>query len=89
MKHWPDFNDDGDLPVGIHQATLAEVIQHFGTSSLRREVVARRLERIHRFARGTGKLRRFIIFGSFITQKLDPNDVDIFMLMQDTLIQTK
>ncbi len=37
MKQWPDFNGDGDLPVGIHQATLAEVTQKFGKGSLRRE----------------------------------------------------
>lgn len=84
MKQWPDFNGDGDLPVGIHQATLAEVTQHFGRGSLRREMVARRLERIYRFARSTGQLGRFVIFGSFVTAKPEPNDVDIFMLMEDT-----
>jgi len=26
---------------------------------------------------------RFIVFGSFITAKLEPNDVDIFILMDD------
>lgn len=85
MKDWPDFNSDGDLPVGMHQATLAEVNQQFGTGSLRREIVARRLERIYRFARSTGQLGRFVIFGSFVTAKTEPNDVDIFMLMEDTL----
>lgn len=84
MKHWPNFNGDGDLPVGIHQATLAEATQHFGTGSLRRETIARRLERIYRFAGSTGQLARFIIFGSFVTTKPEPNDVDIFMLREDT-----
>lgn len=28
MKEWPDFNDTGDLPLGIYQATLAEVIKN-------------------------------------------------------------
>jgi hypothetical protein len=84
MKHWPDFNADGDLPGGIHRATLGDVIQHFGTGSLRREMVARRLERIYRFALRTGQLGRFVVFGSFVTSKPEPNDVDIFMLMEDT-----
>ena len=22
MKHWPEFDENGDLPVGIHQATF-------------------------------------------------------------------
>ena len=30
MKEWPEFNKSGDLPIGIHPATLAEVIDHFG-----------------------------------------------------------
>ncbi|MGD2088138.1 MAG: hypothetical protein PVH61_18310 [Candidatus Aminicenantes bacterium] len=25
MKEWPKFNESGDLPIGIHRATLAEV----------------------------------------------------------------
>lgn len=89
MKQWPDFNDAGDLPVGIHQATLGEVTQHFGTGSLRREMVARRLERIYSFARSTGELGRFVIFGSFVTTKPEPDDVDIFMLMEDTFDSSK
>lgn len=82
--NWPDFNNDGDLPTGIHRATLAELTRHFGTSSLRRQIVIRRLERIYEFARSTGQLARFVVFGSFVTAKPDPNDVDIFMLMEDT-----
>ena len=30
MKNWPEFNHNGDLPVGIHEATLDEVLQHYG-----------------------------------------------------------
>ena len=83
VKRWPEFDDNGDLPPGIHQATLAEVLQHFGTGTLRRRVVARRLERIFNLARVAGHVARFVIFGSFVTAKPDPNDVDIFMLMDN------
>jgi hypothetical protein len=83
-KRWPDFDSNGDLPPGIHQATIAEVLQHFGTTTLQRRIVARRLERVYNLARGTGQLARFIIFGSFVTAKPDPNDVDVFMLMEDS-----
>ena len=84
MKEWPDFNDNGDLPPGIHQATLTEVIDHFGRGTLQRRIMARRLEYIHFLAAETGHLARFIIFGSFVTAKLDPGDVDIFLLMENT-----
>jgi hypothetical protein len=84
MQPWPDFDRNGDLPVGIYQATLSEVIAHFGTSTLQRRMVAQRLARVYALARSTGQLARFIIFGSFVTAKREPNDVDIFMLMEDT-----
>ena len=84
MQQWPNFDSDGDLPVGIYRATLSEVSAHFGTSTLQRRLVAQRLARIYTLAHSTGHLARFIIFGSFVTAKREPNDVDIFMLMEDT-----
>jgi hypothetical protein len=84
VRKWPDFNEEGDLPVGIHQASLAEVIEHFGYSTKQRRVVAQRVARIYDLAQRTGQVARFIIYGSFITAKPSPNDVDIFLLMEDT-----
>lgn len=84
MKKWPEFDDNGDLPVGIHQATLAEVLQHFGTGTIQRRLVGQRLERIYKLAKSTGQVARFVVFGSFVTAKPDPGDVDIFMLMEDS-----
>lgn len=84
MKKWPAFDNYGDLPVGIHQATLAETIQHFGAGSPQRERIGQQLERIFKLANSTGKVARFIVFGSFVTVKPDPGDIDIFLLMMDT-----
>jgi hypothetical protein len=84
MKQWSDFIENGDLPPGIHQATLAEVLEHFGHNTPQRQIMARRLEHIYTLAVGTGHLARFIIFGSFVTTKPDPGDVDIFLLMENT-----
>ncbi len=39
--------------------------------------------RVYSLAVGTGHLARFIVFGSFITAGLQPNDVDVFLLMDD------
>ncbi len=80
---FPEFNDDGDLPVGIYQATLQETLEHFGEGSLQRRLVARRLAKIYELAKGTNQLLRFIVYGSFVTNKPNPNDVDVFMLMKD------
>ena len=81
----PEFNELGDLPVGIHRATLAEVVERFGQHTLQRQLVTKRLLRIYGLAQATGKLLRLVIFGSYITGKLNPNDVDIILLMQDDL----
>lgn len=84
MKKWPGFDHSGDLPAGIYKATLAEVLQHFGTGSVQRRLVGQRLERIYELAKGTGLMVRFTVFGSFVTAKPDPADVDIFILMEDS-----
>ena len=42
--------------------------------------------RIHRLADTTGYLDRFILFGSFVTSKADPNDVDILLVMRDDFV---
>lgn len=39
--------------------------------------------RIYQLAASTGHLRRFVVFGSFVTSKPDPNDVDVFVVMDD------
>jgi hypothetical protein len=78
------FTKDGDLPVGIYRATLREAVDRFGTGSPKRKVGGLRLERIYRLASETGHLARFVVFGSFVTAKPEPNDVDVFMLMEDT-----
>jgi hypothetical protein len=44
--------------------------------------MARRLEHIYVLVTQTGHLARFIIFGSFVTTKPDPVDVDV-LLMED------
>ncbi len=79
----PNFEPTGDLPAGVYDATLAEMLQRFGLGSTRRHHLASRLERIYRIAANTGFLARFVVFGSYVTSKREPNDVDDFMIMDD------
>src|SRR5262249_42608868 len=62
-----------------------EVIAQFGSGTSQRQVVTARLQRIYHLARATGKLERLILFGSYITAKPDPNEVDIVLVMRDDL----
>jgi hypothetical protein len=80
----PSFTESGDLPVGIHHASLQEISKRFATKTTKRKAIGLRLERIYRLASESGQLARFIVFGSFVTSKPEPNDVDIFMLMEDS-----
>jgi hypothetical protein len=48
-----------------------------------------RLARVHEVAVATGHVKRFIVFGSFVTSNPDPNDVDIFLVMHDTFDLTE
>ncbi|MEP6923728.1 MAG: hypothetical protein ABI954_04615 [Pyrinomonadaceae bacterium] len=80
---FPDFNKNGDLPVGIYPATLQETLDRFGEGSLQRQLVARRLVKVYRLAKSTDRLSRFVIYGSFVTNKENPNDVDVFLVMDE------
>lgn len=80
----PPFTPSGDLPEGVHRATLREVLERFGADSAWRMAVGSRLARIYQVAVTAGHLGRFVVFGSFVTAKEQPNDVDVFLLMEDS-----
>jgi hypothetical protein len=92
----PDLNEHGLLPVGIHDCTFAEVEQKFGQnrwipdeqSSSRREVLCpNRRNLCDRLAGYLADLRRaslvvdVLVDGSFVTQKPDPNDIDLIVAL--------
>jgi len=79
----PEFDGRGDLPEGVHPAMLAEVLSRFGDAAPQRQLVTARLIHIYDLVRATGKLLRFVIFGSYVTDKPAPNDVDILLVMAD------
>ena len=68
----------------MHPASLQEVLIQFGQATRQRKLVGMRLERVYELAAATGHMKRFIVFGSFVTAKPEPNDVDVFLVMHDT-----
>jgi hypothetical protein len=80
----PQFNDLGDLPLGVHQATLDEVVARFSGQTARREACTRRLMHLVELARRAGHVQRLVVFGSYVTAKREPNDVDIILVMRDS-----
>jgi hypothetical protein len=75
----PPLNIDGYLPAGIHQATLEEIAARFGAESEIRRVQMESLHWVVDLARRAG-VTRIIVNGSFVTDKLEPNDVDCALL---------
>jgi hypothetical protein len=72
-----------EICPGIYRATMDEVLSRFGTATEARQHAANALSRVHRLARRTNHFDRVIIFGSFVTQKPSPNDVDVILVMDD------
>ncbi len=79
----PKFNAVGDLPPGVYQATLSEVVERFGSTVGQRGLCTQRLLHIYALAQRTGHLQSLILFGSYITLKPEPNDIDIVLVMDD------
>lgn len=76
----PQFRADGYLPEGLYQATEAETLFRFGSSTRRRRRLALRLRRWVELARQIGG-QRLLIDGSFVTAKEKPNDIDAVILL--------
>ena len=79
----PPLNSAGDLPPGIHRAGWDEIESRFGMGAPRRLSALAKLRYLHELATRTGALERFLIFGSFVSSKAEPRDVDIVLVMKN------
>jgi hypothetical protein len=76
----PPFDDAGCLPPGVHAGTLAEVEARFGVQSELRRVPMESVRWMVELARRAG-VRRIVLNGSFVTDIMEPHDVDCVLLM--------
>jgi hypothetical protein len=74
----------GELSLGVHRASLRDTLDQFAVGHPQRIAVGKRLERVYQVATSTGHVVRFVVFGSFVTDKPEPNDVDVFLIMDDS-----
>jgi hypothetical protein len=65
---------------------LTEITARFGTGSPKREAATAVLRRVHELVKNTGKLDRFVIFGSYVTAKMEPNDADVVFVMKNDFV---
>jgi hypothetical protein len=66
-----------------HVADWPEFQSRFCGSSLRREWLSGRLPALLALAATNGKLRRVFIWGSFVTAKPAPRDLDVLLIMDE------
>lgn len=71
----PDFDEEGNLPPGIHGATWGDCVARFGINPHRRRLLSG-LERALRLLQAAG-CHRVYLDGSFVTSKPTPSDIDV------------
>jgi hypothetical protein len=76
----PAFDGTGNLPPGIYQVSTQEIISRFCQGEVR-EHWGHVLQEILGLARSTEQLEAVYIFGSFVTAKTAPADLDLFLVM--------
>ena len=79
----PELTDTGELPPGVHLAGWQEFQSRFAGSSPRRVWLSGRLRALLELAATSGKLRRVFIWGSYVTAKPSPKDLDILLIMDE------
>jgi hypothetical protein len=77
----PPLNERGDLPPGIHPATWPEIAARFGQGTEARVRALAKLRYLYELAVRTGKLGRFLVFGSFVSNAANPRDLDVVLVM--------
>jgi Family of unknown function (DUF6932) len=76
----PPFDEFGRLPAGVHPASLAEIDARFGQQWEIRRVQMESVRRMVDLAAKAGA-ERIVLNGSFVTDIIEPNDVDCVMLI--------
>lgn len=77
----PQPDKTGELPIGVHEADWNEIEGRLGRGSEARVRAFTKLRHLYELAHRTGGLRRFLIFGSFVSAATDPRDVDVVLIM--------
>jgi hypothetical protein len=79
----PELTEEGELPPGVHLADWQEFQARFCGSSPRRVWLTGRLRALIALAATNGRLRRLFIWGSFVTAKQSPKDLDLLLIMDE------
>src|ERR1700693_2668337 len=88
LEMLPPFDDFGNLPPGIHNCSVAELVERFGSGSEERQTEISELAHFIDAAKAAG-VRRLMVNGSFVTARAAPNNVDIVILPSANYFQRR
>ena len=82
----PDFDDNGLLPAGVHDCTLAEIAKRFGVfqGNEQRPRLMAKLTEFLAEALVSGIVQAVLVDGSFVTGERSPNDIDLIVVLSAT-----
>jgi hypothetical protein len=80
----PALNGDGLLPAGVHDCTLEDIRERFGSfqgNDCRPKLFVRLGDLIASIRR-SGLFEAVLVDGSFVTEKVSPNDIDLVAVLR-------
>jgi hypothetical protein len=84
----PDFEDSGYLPPGVHRAGLDEIERRFGAQSEIRRTQMESVRWLVELGARAG-IPRIVLNGSFVTDIIEPNDVDCVLLVAPGFVRDR
>lgn len=83
----PEFSPEGLLPEGIIECTPEEVFERFGRfqTSDRRPRLTSQLKEYIEELRAAAVAKYLLIDGSYVTQEPTPNDIDLLLVLRDSV----
>ena len=76
----PKRRSDGTLPPGVYQATIAEILAAYPPVNQQRQILNDSLQRAVEELRKLDPSLVIFVDGSYVTQKAEPNDVDLLIV---------
>ena len=76
----PKRRPDGTLPPGVYQATIAEILAAYPPVNQQRQILNDSLQRAVEELRKLDPSLVIFVDGSYVTQKAEPNDVDLLVV---------
>jgi hypothetical protein len=79
----PALDENGYLPVGVHECTLRDIKERFGSfrSSDKRPALFKKLEEFVAEVRAAQFAVAILVNGSFTTARAEPNDIDVVLVL--------